>query len=331
MKVAVFDIHKFERPYFDELGKGFEFTFFELRLTEHTVHLAEGFRAISIFAHDDLNKRVLDRLREGGTEFVALRSAGFNQVDIGRAAELGIKVARVPEYSPYAIAEHATALILALDRKIVRAVARVREFNFSLDGLVGFDLHGKTVGIVGAGRIGAAFARIMTGFGCHVLAHDPTVRADLLELGVSYVGLNDLLARSDVVSLHVPLTPASRHLIDAGAIGRMKTGAMLINSGRGALIDAKALIDALKSGKIGAAGLDVYEEEDQCFYRDLSGSVLQDDVLARLMTFPNVIITSHQAFLTEEALHNIMETTMLNLGQFERGVSLTNEVRAVNA
>jgi D-lactate dehydrogenase len=227
-------------------------------------------------------------------------------------------VARVPEYSPYAIAEHATALILALDRKLVRAVARVKELNFSLDGLVGFDLHGKAVGLVGAGRIGAAFARIMTGFGCAVLAHDPVVSEELQRIGVRYVDLDELLARSDVVGLHVPLTPASRHIIDERALSRMKPGAMLINTGRGALIDTKALIGALKSGHVGAAGLDVYEEEDQCFSKDLSGGVLQGDVLARFMTFPNVLITAHQAFLIEEALRRIMQTTFAESGSVRK-------------
>jgi D-lactate dehydrogenase len=327
MKAAVFDIQNFERPYFEELGKGVDLTFFDLRLSAHTAPMAKGFRAICIFAHDDLGAPVLEALREGGTQFVALRSAGFNQVDLPKAAELGIKIARVPEYSPYAIAEHATALILALDRKLVRAVARVKELNFSLDGLVGFDLHGKTVGIVGAGRIGAAFARIMAGFGCEVLAHDPVISEELIRVGVKYVQLDELLARSDVVSLHVPLTAASRHIIGDRALSCMKPGAMLINTGRGALIDTKALIKALKSGHVGAAGLDVYEEEDQCFSQDLSGGILQDDVLARLMTFPNVLITAHQAFLTREAIRGIVQTTILNLAQFESGVALTNEVK----
>ncbi|MGZ3685181.1 MAG: NAD(P)-dependent oxidoreductase, partial [Bdellovibrionota bacterium] len=243
------------------------------------------------------------------------------------AARLGIKVTRVPAYSPYAVAEHAVALMLALDRKLCRAVGRVRDLNFSLDGLVGFDLHGKTVGIIGGGRIGGVLARIMKGFGCKVLLHDMLANPELEALGASYVSLGELLERSDIVSLHLPLTASSHHMIGAAAIEQMKPGVMLINTSRGGLIDASALIAGLKSGRIGAAGLDVYEEEENVFFQDLSATVLQDDVLARLMTFPNVLITAHQAFLTQEALHNIVETTLASLNEFERKIPLTNEVR----
>ncbi len=329
MKTAVFDLHKFEAPYFAELNAryGHELAFFELRLSEATAHLAKGFPAVCVFAHDQVNAAVLKILREGGTRLVALRSAGFNHVDLPTAASLGIKVVRVPAYSPHAIAEHAVALILALDRKICRASARVHDLNFSLEGLVGFDLHGKTVGIVGAGRIGSVFARIMRGFGCRVLAHDLLASPELEALGVRFVSLDELLAESDIVSLHLPLTASSEHLINAQAIGKMKHGVTLINTGRGGLVDTKALIDGLKSGRIGAAGLDVYEEEESVFFQDFSSSVLQDDVLARLMTFPNVLITAHQAFLTAEALREIVSTTLYNIDQFERGQPLENEVR----
>lgn len=248
-------------------------------------------------------------------------------MDLGAAAAAGLRVVRVPEYSPHAVAEHAVALLLALNRKIHRAHNRVREANFSLDGLVGFDLFGKTCGIVGTGRIGAAFARIMQGFGCRLLAFDAHQDAALTAAtGLRYVELSTLLAEADVISLHVPLTPSTRHLIDGAALARMKPGALLINTSRGALIDTPALIESLKHGHLGAAGLDVYEEEGPVFFRDLSDEVLQDDVLARLMTFGNVLLTSHQGFLTREALANIAETTLTSLRAFERGEALTHEV-----
>lgn len=258
---------------------------------------------------------------------VALRSAGFNHVDLEAAARLGLRVVRVPEYSPYAVAEHTVALVLALNRKIHRAYARVREANFSLDGLVGFDLHGKTVGVVGAGRIGAVMLRIMHGFGCRLLAHDLASSDALVrDLGVCYVDLAELFEQSDIISLHVPLTPTTRHLIDARALGLMKRDVLLINTGRGALIDTRALVAALKQGAIGGAGLDVYEEEEGVFFHDLSNQVLQDDVLARLLTFPNTLITSHQGFLTREALDNIADTTLASLTAFERREPLAHEV-----
>jgi D-lactate dehydrogenase len=261
---------------------------------------------------------------------IALRSAGFNHVDLDAATRLGFAVVRVPEYSPYAVAEHAVALILTLNRKTHRAYNRVREANFSLDGLVGFDLHGKTVGVIGTGRIGAVMLRIMHGFGCRLVAHD--VREDAAiakEMPVRYVALQELLGESDIISLHVPLTPDTRHLIDAAALSRMKPGVILINTGRGALIDSQALVAALKRGHVGGAGLDVYEEEERIFFNDLSDQVLQDDVLARLLTFPNTLITSHQGFLTHEALANIAETTLASVRAFERGEPLLNAVRPI--
>lgn len=329
MKTIVFDIHTFEKPLFAELNGQYshELSFVELRLNEQTVHLALGYPVVCCFAHDKLNASVLKALKEGGTRLVALRSAGFNHVDLRAAAELGLKVVRVPAYSPNAIAEHAVALILALNRKICRASARVHDLNFSLDGLVGFDLNGRTVGVLGAGRIGSVFARIMKGFGCRVLIHDLLVDEELRGLGVAYVTKDEVLAQSDIISLHLPLSQSSKHIIDGAAIEKMKKGVMLINTSRGALIDTKALIEALKTSKIGFAGLDVYEEEENIFFQDLSSSILQDDVLARLMTFPNVLITAHQAFLTEDALRNIISTTLSSIDAFERGRALENEVR----
>ncbi|MFZ5469102.1 MAG: 2-hydroxyacid dehydrogenase, partial [Myxococcota bacterium] len=307
MRLALFDTHRFEREAFAQANArfGHELHFFEARLDARTAPLAAGFPAVCAFVNDRCDQPTLEALSRGGTKLLALRSAGFNHVDLHVAERLGMQVARVPEYSPHAVAEHAVALVLALNRKIHRAYARVREGNFSLDGLVGFDLHGKTVGVVGTGKIGSVAARIFRGFGCRVLAFDIAPRR---ELDVSYVPLSELYAQSDIISLHVPLTPKTRHLVDASALAQMKAGVMLINTGRGALIDSRALIQALKAGHVGSAGLDVYEEEEGIFFRDLSGEVLQDDVLARLLTFPNVLITSHQAFLTREALQNIAAT-----------------------
>ena len=334
MKMAIFDTHRFERSNFEELNRAFhhELTFLEPRLTQETAQLAAGFPAICVFANDRLDAPVVKKLAHLGVKLIALRSAGYNQVDLGACAASGMTVVRVPAYSPYAVAEHATALILALNRKICRASARVHDLNFSLDGLVGFDLHGKTVGVIGLGRIGAVMAKILAGFGCVVLAFDSNQNSNknvdeaATDLGVRFVSLEELYRLSDIVTLHVPLTPATKHLIDARSFEQMKRGAMLINTGRGGLIDSQALIDALKSGQIGAAGLDVYEEEENVFFQDLSETVLQDDVLARLMTFPNVLITAHQAFLTHEALHNIAETTLENVRDFESGSPLRNQI-----
>lgn len=331
MKIAVFDAHPFDNAAFTQANDryGFELTFFEARLTAATANLAVGFPVICPFVNDRLDAEALALLQDGGVRLIALRSAGYNHVDLRAAADRGLPVVRVPEYSPHAVAEHATALILTLNRKIHRAFNRVREANFSLDGLVGFDLQGKTVGLVGTGRIGSVMAAIMRGFGCRVIAFDVERKPELVsDLQVRYVNLRDLYRESDIVSLHVPLVPATRHLIDAAALHAMKPGVMLINTGRGALVDTRALIEALKQGRIGAAGLDVYEEEEGVFFQDLSDQVLQDDVLARLLTFPNVLITAHQAFLTREALANIAETTLANVRAFERGEPLVNAVRA---
>lgn len=332
MRIAFFDTHRFDRAAFEQANASFGqvLTYFEPRLTSQTAGLAMGFPAVCSFVNDRLDGPCLRALADGGTRLVALRSAGFNHVDLEEAARLGLAVSRVPEYSPQAVAEHTAALVLALNRKVHRAYARVRDWNFSLDGLVGFDLHGKTVALVGLGRIGRATARIFRGFGCRLLGVDPRLSAqDARELGLERVELTEALGQADIVSLHVPLTPGTRHLIDAAALARMKAGAMLINTSRGALVDSHALLDSLKSGHLGAAGLDVYEEEEGIFFQDLSDQVLQDDVLARLLTFPNVLVTAHQAFLTREALHAIARTTLESVGRFERGEALgPTEVRA---
>ncbi len=328
MKIAVFDTHRHDRASLDEANAlhGHELTYFEPRLTSQTARLASGFDVVCSFVNDRLDRETLELLKAGGVRLIALRSAGFNHVDLEAAAALGLPVVRVPEYSPYAVAEHAVALVLALDRKIHRAHARVREGNFSLDGLLGSDLHGKTVGLIGTGRIGGVAARIFCGFGCRVLAHDAQPQPALVALGVEYVPLEVLYAQSHIISLHVPLTPATRHMIDARALARMKPGVMLINTSRGALVDSRALVEALKSGAIGAAGLDVYEEEEGVFFEDLSGQVLQDDVLARLLTFPNVLVTSHQGFFTREALAAIASTTLGSVSAFARGEPLIHQV-----
>lgn len=326
MKIAVFDTHRHDRASLDDTNRGFGHTlvYFEARLTAQTAKLAAGFDVACSFVNDRVDRAALVQLRDGGVRLLALRSAGYNHVDLDAAAELGIPVVRVPEYSPHAVAEHSVALVLALDRKIHRAHARIREGNFSLDGLLGFDLNAKTVGIVGTGRIGATAARIFRGFGCRVLAHDlapdPT-------LDVEYVALDALYEHSDIVSLYVPLVASTRHMIDARAIGRMKRGVMLVNTSRGALIDTRALIAALKTEHVGSAGLDVYEEEEGVFFEDHSDHVLQDDVLARLLTFPNVVITAHQGFFTREALSAIATTTLASVTAFERGEPLVHEVR----
>jgi len=330
MKIAFFDAHPFERTVFERECERFkhEITFFEARLTEQSANLATGYPCVCAFVNDRLNKVTLQALSATGTRLIALRSAGFNHVDLASARDLDLKIVRVPEYSPHAVAEHAVALILSLNRKIHRAYNRVREGNFSLDGLVGFDLNKKTVGIVGTGRIGSVMSKILNGFGCRVLAYDLKPNLALDEFGVQYVSLDELFQKSDIISLHVPLTPETRHLIGDKALSLTKPGVMIINTGRGALIDTRALIKFLKSEHIGYAGLDVYEEEEGIFFENLSEQILQDDQLARLLTFPNVLLTAHQAFLTDEALGNIAQTTLQNIADFESGKSLINGICA---
>jgi D-lactate dehydrogenase len=329
VRVVVFSTKRYDVEFLEAANArfGHELTFLEARLTPATAALAEAYEVVCPFVNDVVDRAVIEQLAKGGTRLLALRSAGYSHVDVEAAADLGIAVAHVPRYSPFAVAEHTVALILALDRKIYRSYARVREGNFSLDGLLGFDLHGRTVGVVGTGAVGRQFARIMLGFGCEVVAFDPVENDDLRSDGVRYAPLADVFAEADILSLHSPLTPATHHLIDARAIARMRPGLMLINTSRGGLIDTEAVIDGLKSERIGALGLDVYEEEAGVFFEDLSGRILQDDVLARLLTFPNVLITAHQAFFTREALEAIADTTLSNVSAFERGEPLPHEVR----
>ena len=328
MRVAFFSTRTFDRQFFDEANDTgrHELHYVEARLTPATAALAQGFPAVCAFVNDRLDGAVLNALSSGGTRLIALRSAGFNHVDVERARELGLTVARVPAYSPYAVAEHTVALILSLNRKIHRAYARVREGNFVLDGLLGFDMHGRTAGIVGTGKIGTVVARILTGFGCRVIAYDVVPNDDCRAMGVAYVSLGEIWERSDIITLHSPLTAGTRHMIDAAAIARMRRGVMIINTGRGALVDTAALITGLKTGHIGSLGLDVYEEEEHLFFRDLSSDVIQDDVFARLLTFPNVVVTAHQAFFTREALRAIGETTLDNISAFEEGRRSGNEL-----
>ena len=312
-----------------EPGFGHELVFYDARLELATAPLAHGSPAVCAFVNDDLGRPVLADLAALGTRLVALRSAGFNNVDLSAAADLGLTVTHVPDYSPYAVAEFTIALALALNRHLSRAYAHVREGNFSLQGLLGFDLHGKTAGIVGTGKIGGIVAEtLLSGFGCRVLAHDLFPSDRLAGQGVEYVGLWDLLRESDLVSLHCPLTPETHHLIDRRSIAEMKPGVMLINTSRGGLIDTNAVIDGLKSGRIGHLGLDVYEEEARYFYEDYSSRLIDDDALSRLLTFPNVVVTSHQGFFTREALEQIARTTLANISDFAEGRRPPNEVRA---
>lgn len=302
--------------------------FIEARLTPGTAALAAGHDAVCVFVNDDLSADVVTDLAASGVRFAALRSAGYNHVDLAAAAAAGIRVAHVPSYSPYAVAEHALGLILTLNRHIHRAYNRVREGNFSLDGLIGFDLHGKTAGIIGTGNIGAVFAQVLSGLGMRLLGSDPRPGPMARAAGVEFVELDDLLTTSDIIALFAPLTAATHHLIDADAIKRMKRGVMVINTSRGALIDTQAVIDGLKSGAIGALGLDVYEEEGPLFFEDRSTTVIADDVFTRLLTFPNVVITGHQAFFTVEAVAHIATTTIDNLRAFATGHGQVKEVVA---
>jgi D-lactate dehydrogenase len=329
MKVAFFSTKSYDRQSFEAVNTHYnhELTFFDVQLNSKTAILAADFPAVCMFVNDVADADTLDILASHGTHVLALRSAGFNTVDLKRASELGIKVVRVPAYSPYAGAEHALALVLALNRKIYRAYNRVRDDNFSLEGLLGFDLHGCTVGVVGTGKIGMVFAQIMQGLGCSVLGYDAYPNPQFEAIGnARYVPLPELLANSDVISLHCPLLPETHHLINAETIAQMKPGVMLINTSRGGLIDTLAVIQGIKSGKIGYLGIDVYEQEDELFFQDLSDIIIQDDTFQLLQSFPNVMITAHQAFFTRNALENIATTTLSNITEFEQGQPLKNEV-----
>jgi len=328
MRVAFFDTKNYDRQSFDAIPppEGVEIKYFDPRLSRDTLALAGGFDAVCAFVNDDLSRDILDGLYSFGIRLVVMRCAGYNNVDLS-AAYGRIHVLRVPAYSPYAVAEHALAMILTLNRKTHKAYIRTRENNFSIDGLTGFDLHGKTAGVLGTGKIGLIMIGILKGLGMKALAYDPFPRTDLAAaMDFTYTGLDELYGQADIVTLHCPLTPETLHIVDKAAIGKMKTGVMIINTGRGGLIDAAALVEGLKSKKIGYAGLDVYEEEGDYFFKDFSAVGVRDDVLARLLSFPNVLVTSHQAFLTREALANIAETTYGNIRAFAAGGALPNEI-----
>jgi D-lactate dehydrogenase len=329
MRVAMFSSKPYDRRSFTARNEAFrhKLHFLEPRLGPDTASLARGFPAVCLFVNDACDAPTLEMLAQGGTRLVALRSAGFNHVDLAAAARLGIPVVRVPAYSPHAVAEFTVGLILTLNRQIHRAYNRTRDNNFALDGLLGFDLHGKTVGVVGTGKIGALVARALRlGFGCEVLAHDIAADPALEAIGVRYLPMAELATRADILTLHCPLTPQTRHLVGPGLLAATKPGFMLVNTSRGALVDADAVIDALKSGQVGYFAMDVYEQEADLFFEDLSSEIIQDDAFQRLLTFPNVLVTGHQAFFTQEALTAIADTTLGNISAFERSENLLNAV-----
>jgi D-lactate dehydrogenase len=317
MRVAVFSTTSYDRRFLDAANaRRHELDYYEPSLSATTAPLAGKAQAVCAFVNDTLDARCLEHLAKNGVRLIALRCAGFNNVDLKAAGASGIMIARVPAYSPYAVAEHTLALILTLNRKTHRAYNRVREGNFSLEGLLGFDLHGKTIGVVGTGKIGQVVLRILQGFGCHCLAFDPYPNPNVEALGVRYVSKAELLAQSHIITLHCPLTPETHHFIDEAAIRACRPGVMLVNTSRGGVIDTRAVIEGLKSGAIGSLALDVYEEESELFFRDHSAEIIRDDLFARLLTFPNVLITGHQAFFTQEALTNIAEITLANIDAF---------------
>ncbi|MDP5171327.1 MAG: 2-hydroxyacid dehydrogenase [Bacteroidia bacterium] len=334
MKTAVFSTQPYDRSFFEaeNLHFGHELTFFESRMKSQPegIALAEGYPAICVFVNDKVTDFHLRHLAPAGLKLIALRCAGFNNVDLKTAQELGIRVVRVPAYSPHAVAEHALALIMTLNRKTHKAYNRVREGNFSLVRMEGFDVFGKTVGVIGTGKIGQAFCQIMLGMGCSVLAYDTYPSEEMTAKGVVYVSKEELFSRSDIVSLHCPLTPETHHIMNKSSLALMKPGAMLINTSRGGLVDTQAVIETLKHGHLGYLGLDVYEQEEKLFFRDLSETVIEDDTIARLMSFPNVIVTAHQAFFTRNALTQIAHTTLQNMADFEAGKALVNEVKWEN-
>lgn len=330
MKILFFSSKSYDQQFFSITNQkfGFELKFLEVHLNKSTAILAKGYDVVCVFVNDVVNADVLQALAEQGIGLIALRCAGFNNVDVKAAEALGIKVVRVPAYSPYSVAEHTIALILALNRKTHRAYNRVKEGNFALTGLMGFDLHGKTVGLIGLGKIGLVTAKILKGFGCRVLGHDIVKSEELDTIGVEFTDLNTLYAESDIISLHCPLTPDTYHIINNDSISKMKKGVMLINTSRGALINTQAVIAALKSERISYLGLDVYEEEADLFFEDLSDKVIQDDVFMRLLSFNNVLITGHQAFFTSNALQNIADITLQNIADYANKTILKNEIRS---
>lgn len=328
MKVSLFSSKSYDETFFSAENEaiGHELVYYDFKLTPVSARLAAGSQAVCAFVNDHLDRDTLEILRAGGTELIAMRCAGFNNVDLVAAQALGMRVVRVPAYSPYAVAEHTLGLLLSLNRRLYRAYNRVREGNFSLQGLVGFDIHGLTVGIIGTGTIGEKVIRLFNGFGCKVLCYDVVENEAIKALGAEYVPLTELFAQADIISLHCPLLESTYHLIDAAAIAQMKPGVTVLNTSRGGLIDTTAVIEGLKSGHIGNLGIDVYEEEDNLFFEDQSGKVMQDDVFARLLTFPNVLITGHQAFFTSNALTQIARTTLQNLSDLEQTGHCDNEI-----
>ena len=329
MKIAFFSAKLYDREFFDadSLSKKHPITYFEMPLNKDTASFTKGFGAICAFVNDKIDAETVQVLATNGIKLIVLRCAGFNNIDLKATQQNGIKVFRVPAYSPEAIAEHAVALILTLNRKTHKAYNRIRDNNFSLEKLTGFNLFEKTVGVVGTGKTGAAFCKIMLGFGCKVIAFDIVENESLKKLGVSYQSFNELLKTSDVISLHCPLNPQTQHLINEVAFAKMKDGVMLINTSRGAVVDTKEAIKVLKSNKLGYLGIDVYEQEENLFFKDLSESIIQDDVIARLLSFPNVLITAHQGFFTQEALTQIANITLQNVQDFEDGITTDNEIK----
>jgi D-lactate dehydrogenase len=328
VKVAFFDAKSYDRDFFNQANEQYQYNikYFREHLNSDTVALAKEAKVVCAFVNDQLNKKVVQKLADNGVELIAMRCAGYNNVDL-KAVYKKIHVVRVPAYSPYAVAEHALCLMMALNRKIHKAYYRTRDSNFRIDGLVGFDMHGKNIGVIGTGKIGKCLLSIARGMGMNLFAFDPNPDKEFAKnTGVNYVALDELYKKSDVISLHCPLTPKTQHIINADSIDKMKQGVIIVNTGRGKLIDTKALIEGLKSKKIGSAGLDVYEEESNYFFEDFSNSMISDDVLARLLTFPNVIVTSHQGFFTKEALSNIAHTTLSNIKEYIEGKYLTNEI-----
>lgn len=326
MKITFFSTKPYDKEFFDKVNKDFNFEleYFETHLGPHILNVIEHSDAVCAFVNDTLNAEVLESLSKKGVKYIALRCAGFNNVDLEAAKRLGIRVSRVPAYSPEAVAEHAMAMILTLNRKTHKAYNRVREQNFSLNGLMGFNLYQKTIGVIGTGNIGAAFAKIAKGFGAKILAYDIAENQELKDLGIEYASMDELLSQSDIISLHCPLMDATHHLINKESISKMKENVMLINTSRGGLIDTKAVIDGLKSKHIGYLGIDVYEQEEKLFFRDLSHTIIEDDTIQRLMSFPNVLVTAHQAFFTEEALHQIATSTLTSLSNFEANNEFEN-------
>lgn len=326
MKITFFSTKPYDKEFFDKVNQDFNFEleYFETHLGPHILNVIDHSDAICAFVNDTLNAEVLESLSKKGVKYIALRCAGFNNVDLEAAKRLGMRVCRVPAYSPEAVAEHAMAMILTLNRKTHKAYNRVREQNFSLNGLMGFNLYQKTIGVIGTGNIGAAFAKIAKGFGAKILAYDIIENQELKDLGVEYVSQEKLLAESDIISLHCPLMEATHHLINKDSISKMKENVMLINTSRGGLVDTKAVIDGLKSKHIGYLGIDVYEQEEKLFFRDLSHTIIEDDTIQRLMSFPNVLVTAHQAFFTEEALHQIATSTLSSLSHFEKNEAFEN-------